>query len=193
MRNQEVQEVVFGRLMSPQEVFESTVDTNNMPEYMRHRWFLCGDVPKSFFEKFRLGKEARGFRVSVFIASTNTGYVVFTMQHETTQVRFLAQLGQGRIANFLEDASKDGLMVSLANDGGEQAQLFQFPLPQEQLLPVLCIMKRCVELDWTEALEELAMVTYEMQKTDGVPSALDGFSVEQAYPVLILPESPTLN
>ena len=118
----------IGRLMSPSEVREATQGRTDLPENMKTQWYLCGDVPEDVWNKLISCADEAAFRITSFTTPNRTAYVVFTMQIDDAQIRFLLPLGKSRETQFLSDANRSGVLVSLAKDNSRQALIREFAL-----------------------------------------------------------------
>lgn len=186
MRNTKLN-VGFGRLMSPNEVVAATSHRIDVPDGVKLNWFLCGDIPEPLFTALKWDAANLTFRVRAF-SSPTAAFVMFTLQRNDVQVRFVMGLGDERVEACLSDVCKDGLMLSLSTAYGGQAILCRFEIEPEKLLPVLTISKACPAPSDEKMAAELGFVLIEALKPETVPSAIGGITVRQVYPVVILPE-----
>jgi hypothetical protein len=170
---------VIGRLMSPLEVYAATLSRSDIPNVLKHEWFLCGDVPAKFWDELTL-EPTKAFRLTAF-KSQFSAYGCFTFQVAGTQVRFVLPLGGKKARHFLAGASISGVHLALARDHGRK-----FDMPPEHIKPVSELAKRCRELTALEFINDFGSVADELCRTSTIPSAFDGITVSQVH-VIALP------
>ena len=178
---------IVGRLMSPQEVYASTLNRSDIPSVIKHDWFLCGDIPEKMWDILMEGLKNVGFRISAFTSTVNTGYACFTVQVEGSQARFLIPLGGKKVARFLTDASLFGLHISIARNNSERAIVKKFGVVPGDVVPLQGIAKCCRDLKGRELMSDFMLAFAEISQISTIPSIFDGVSVDEAHVVIVSP------
>lgn len=181
-------EDAIGRLMSPMEVYAATFNRTDLPDDIKFAWFLCGDIPESFWDAMASGVEVVGFRLSAFTAPVQTGYACFTLQIRQSQVRFLLPLGSERVAWFLKDASLCGIHLSLSRNNGDRALVRKFGVEPADVMPVLDIAQRCRDLRGAELITDFALALGAICRKSTIPSVFDGVPVNEAHAIVVSPQ-----
>lgn len=175
--------------MSPEEVHAATQGRMDVPENMKRQWYLCGDIPGDLWDVLTTrGADGLAFRVSAFTSPSKRVYAVFSVQVEKAQIRFLLSLGASREAQFLSDASRSGILLSLARDNSNQAFIREFTLEPALLAPVVKMARASQVLSEDDVFAETVLATSAMCQLATIPSVFAGQMVNRACVITIFPE-----
>lgn len=177
---------VIGRLMAPLEVYAATLSRADIPNELKHEWFLCGDVPEKFWDTLALEPKEKGFRLTAF-RSRRSAYGCFTFQIADIQVRFVLPLGGNKAKHFLAGATVSGVHLALARNNGTKALLEKFDMAAENIKPVLELAKLCPDLTPLEVVNDFGSVADELCRTATIPSTFEGIEVNQVHVVALSP------
>lgn len=181
--------IYLGRLMSPQDVKEATLDRTEVPGNVRTSWCLCGDATEEFWCALLDNPDKdKGFRLSAFTTPGDSAYVTFTIQIREMQCRFLLSLSDNKVSKFIGDAQKTGVWLSLGRNDGSQAILQPFLVNPVHLQPISALAKRCKILPPADAFIEFQLAAIEALKPITVPSVLPSFEVSQVSLNIIAPD-----
>jgi hypothetical protein len=172
--------VYLGRLMSPQEVQAATSQRMEIPDGIRSCWYLCGDITEELWYAINNSSNInKGFCLNALTRHDGGSYVIFTFQLRDMQCRFLLSVRDKKVINFLDNAQKTGIWLSLGRDDGNQAILQPFLLSPEHLRPISDFAKSCNVMAPEEALVDFRLAAFEVIKPVTVPSILQGFEIRQ--------------
>jgi hypothetical protein len=178
-----------GRLMSPQEVYAATLSRPNIPNELKHEWFLCGDIPENIWDALAQRQADIGYRISAFTTPVNSAYACFTMQVGRAQVRFLLALGNEKSEWFLKEAVHCGIHLSVARNDSDNALIKKFGVAPMHVTPVLDIAKRCRRLSGRDLLIDFALTVVEVRNIKAIPSIFDDTVVESVHVIAIFPDN----
>jgi hypothetical protein len=177
-----------GRLMSPQEVYAATLSRPNIPNELKHEWFMCGDIPENIWDALAQRKVDIGYRLSAFTTPVNGAYACFTMQVGRAQVRFLLALGREKSEWFLKEAAHCGIYLSVARNDSDNALVQKFGVAPAHVSPVLDIAKRCRRLSGRDLIIDFALTVVEVRNIKAIPSIFDNADVDTVHVIAILPD-----
>lgn len=172
-----VENLFFGRLMSPSEIRAATFHNRTVPEHVKRSWSLCGDTSEECFELLQNEHEPAVFRISGFVTNVKSAFAVFTVQVRDHQNRFLFRLGGKRIQSFLESLESNGITVSLGTRDSETAILRDFNFNPVDIRPIRTMSMRSLSRNALLDAMELELATCEILKPKSIASAIPSFSV----------------
>lgn len=181
--------VYLGRLMSPDEVANAVAGRENPAYSTLHRWTLCGDVSPTGFELLQLlhRNSDANERVTAFSSPAGHSYVMFTHQVGAFQHRYFVPLYDSKVAQCLEDVTRDGTLGYSLGGDSHQAIVWRSSLGPRDLLPVKAMCGVVEEGDEEAVLEEYSQLLAEARVPARIPSVLDGVAVRYASVSAIAP------
>jgi hypothetical protein len=103
-----------GRLMSPSQVAAATRADRQLPEHMKHGWFLCGNLhPRMFALAEKSGVHEHWSKCRV--APSGRTYLLLAQRVDDWQHRFVLPLVGEQMRRYLADLDCQPLRMSLAN------------------------------------------------------------------------------
>lgn len=177
----------IGRLMSPHEVYAATLSRSDIPNDVKHEWFLCGDVPENIWDTLRDSDDEVVFRLTAFTTQHKTGYVCFTTQVEQSQIRFVLPIGGKKVEWFLKEACLCGVYLSMSRCNSDSAMVRKFGIEPSQVTPVLDIAKRCEDLCGEDLVIDFGLAVTEFRKLSTVPSIFQESEVSDSHVIAVWP------
>jgi hypothetical protein len=180
----------FGRLMSPAEVAEATIQQPPAVKKVTDgHWALCGDVSTEMYKLIQKAQQLHfPMRLSGFSSSNGVAYCALSLQVQRNQCRFLLPLYDPSVRSFIAAMTRsEHLTLSLGNDDGDQALLLRSPLKPNEYMPLLAMSSEATLDEQMEAVQELPTVQAFMGNPLQIPSLFPGYSVQHVSVSLLLP------
>lgn len=181
--------VYLGLLMSPTDVARATALRDSPVFSALQRWTLCGDVSPAVFDVLQSVQSQVGLseRVTAFSSPAGHGYVVFTHQVGAFQHRFFTPLYDAKVAQCLEDITREGTLGYSLGGEGSQAIVWRSCLGPRDLLPLKSMCGTVSEGEEEAALEEYSRLLAEARDPARIPSVHEGVTVKYASVSAIAP------
>lgn len=175
--------------MAPAEVHEATTSHHNeIQDYTRDRWYLCGDVAESMFAALlKHGGIDRPSTFTVFSYPGGNTYGVLGHQVEDKAHLFVLPLYERKIRRFLEAQHESGFGVSFGRNDEGQALITNASIPQDAVASALELADLHDHRDGNSLKKEIPLVLQTIATPDNVILLSPNAEVHSASISFILP------